>query len=133
MADIPHIPISEFVSLFAPTHVLGTTYTISLAFFEALVFPAIQRKNLRRCLLLSDRVGFQRAIVEATALRAVSREYMVACPPVIGTFHPKVWLMLGDEQVALLVGSGNLTQSGFMENVELFDSVVIRKAAPTER
>jgi hypothetical protein len=130
MADIPHTPLSEFFSLFAPTHVLGTTYTISLAFFEALVFPTIRRKSLRRCLLLSDRVGFQRAIVEATALRAVSREYMVACAPVTGSFHPKVWLMVGEEQVALLVGSGNLTQSGFMENVELFDSVVIRKDGP---
>src|SRR5262249_9306494 len=112
---------------FAPSYVLGTTYTISLAFFEGQVFPAIRRGNLRRCLLLCDRVGFQRAVIEATALRSVSREYMTACAPARHSFHPKVWVMIGEEEVALLVGSGNVTQSGFVDNVELFDTVILRK------
>jgi hypothetical protein len=133
MGEIPRKPLSEFLRLFSPTHVLGTTYTISLAFFEGLVFPTIRRGNLRRCLLLCDRIGFHRAVIEATALRSVSREYMTTCVPVRHRFHPKVWVMIGDDQVALLVGSGNLTQSGFMDNAELFDTVVLKKGGPHRR
>ena len=81
MAEVPQIPLKEFLKLFAPTYVLGTTYTISLAFFEALVFPEISRKNLRRCLILCDKVGFQRATVESSALRSAGREYMAICAP----------------------------------------------------
>src|SRR4029077_9131792 len=114
MAAVPQLPLSEFFQTFSPTYVLGTTYTVSLAFFEGLVFPEIDRTGLRRCLLLCDRVGFQRALVEASALRLVGRAYMDVCAPQPHNFHPKVWLMIGENEAALLVGSGNLTQSGFM-------------------
>lgn len=127
MADIPQIRLKEFFKLFAPKYVLGTTYTVSLAFFEGLVFPEVKRSNLRRCLILCDKIGFQRATVEAGALRSAGREYMAACTPALHSFHPKVWLMVGDDRAALLVGSGNLTQSGFMDNVELFDVVQLER------
>jgi len=130
MADVPQIPLKEFFKLFAPTHVLGTTYTISLAFFEGLIYPEIKRTNLRRCLLLCDKLGFHRATVESSALRSVGREYMAICAPTQHSFHPKVWLMIGDGKAALLVGSGNLTQSGFMDNNELFDVVEFKEGGP---
>ena len=123
MADVPQLPLKEFFKLFAPTYVLGTTYTISLAFFEGLVFPEIKRANLERCLILCDKIGFRRATVEASALKSAGREYMAVCAPSRHSFHPKVWLMIGDGRAAVLVGSGNLTQSGFMDNAELFDVV----------
>jgi hypothetical protein len=127
MAEIPRLPISEILESFSPAFVLGTTYTISLAFFEGLVFPQIRKDKLRRCLLLCDRVGFHTAILEAPALRKVSQEYMAACTPSRYSFHPKVWLMIGEDKAALLVGSGNLTQSGIMDNAELFDAVFLEK------
>jgi HKD family nuclease len=130
MPDIPRLPLSEFFQRLAPAYVLGTTYTISLAFFEGLVLPQVRRENLRRCLLLCDRVGFQRAVVESSALRGASREYMTACTPSRHSFHPKVWLLIGEEQAALLVGSGNLTQSGFMDNAELFEAVTLKQGGP---
>ncbi len=130
MPDIPHIPLREFFRLFAPTYVLGTTYTISLAFFEGLVFPEINRTHLRRCLLLCDKVGFQRATVEASAVRSAAREYMALVAPAPSSFHPKVWLIVGDDRAAVLVGSGNLTQSGFMDNLELFDVVQLEARGP---
>src|SRR5580700_626627 len=130
MAAVPQLPLSEFFRTFSPTYVLGTTYTVSLAFFEGLVFPEINRNQLRRCLLLCDRVGFQRALVEASALRLVGREYMAVCAPTPHSFHPKIWLLIGEDEAALLVGSGNLTQSGFMTNLELFDAVRLTKDGP---
>lgn len=121
--QVPKEKLAKFFRLFSPEYVIGTTYTISLAFFESVVFPCINRSKLRKCLLLCDRLGFQRATSEAIALRGATREYMVATVPADFRFHPKVWIMVGETKLALLVGSGNLTQSGFMDNLELFDVV----------
>jgi hypothetical protein len=127
MASIPQLKLSEFFQCLKPTHILGTTYTASLAFFEGLVLPQIDRERLRRCLILCDPVGFQQALMEASALRGVGRDYMAVCVPAPHAFHPKVCLMVNPEEVALLVGSGNLTQCGFMTNVELFDGVYLSR------
>jgi hypothetical protein len=117
------IKLSEFFSLFEPTHILGTTYTVSLTFFESVVFPYVKKGALRKCVILCDQFGFRRAMVEAGSLNRVSSSYMVVVPPASRTLHAKVWLMLNADKAALLVGSGNLTQSGFMQNNELFDVV----------
>jgi hypothetical protein len=42
----------------------------------------------------------------------------------------KGWLLVGEDEAALLVGSGNLTQSGFMDNVELFEAVRLQAGGP---
>jgi hypothetical protein len=125
MPSIPRLKLSEFFQCLKPTHVLGTTYTVSPAFFEGLVLPEISRERLRRCLILCDSKGFQQSLMEASALRGVGRDYMAICVPTQHAFHPKVWLMVNPNEVALLVGSGNLTQSGFMTNAELFDGVLL--------
>lgn len=130
MSAPPSLPLADFFQLLKPTHVLGTTYTLSLAFFEALVFPRIDRSALRRCLLLADHLGYQNALVEAAALRGVGRDYMAACVPCGGSFHPKVWLLIGEDEAAVMAGSGNLTRSGFMDNAELFDAVHLKKDGP---
>lgn len=127
MKNIPTIKLSEFFKLFPPSHILGTTYSISLAFFESVVYPVINKTRLQRCVLLCDTLGFQRLTQEAAALRGASQGYMAVTVPSADSFHPKVWLMMNEEELALLVGSGNLTQSGFMENAELFDIIHINK------
>ncbi len=104
-----------------PHYIVGTTYTLSLAFFESVVFPCIDRSALRRCVIVSDSFGFDRAIDEATALENAGQAYVVAAPPSSRCLHAKVWLLANDAEAVLLVGSGNLTQSGFVGNTELFD------------
>src|SRR5262249_23262546 len=123
MTDIQQIELSTFFKLFAPTHILGTTYTVSLAFFEMLVLPCIDRSKLQKCMILCDPLGFQRVIDESIALHEVGNSYMIVTVPTAHRFHPKVWLMLNDTEAALLVGSGNLTQSGFIDNLEFFDVI----------
>ena len=130
MSSIAETPLCDVFKQIAPTHVLGTTFTISLAFFETFVWPHIPKEQLRRCLLLCDPNGFRAARDEAGAVRGVGREYMAACPPFHHAFHPKAWALLAPEETILLVGSGNLTQSGFMDNAELFDMVRLRPGGP---
>src|SRR5437879_1054671 len=99
-----------------PRYVVGTTYTLSLAFFESVVLPSIDRSALRRCVILVDRFGFKRALDEATALESAGQNYVVATPPTSRCLHAKVWLIMNDSEAALVAGSGNLTQSGFVSN-----------------
>ena len=123
---INSIPLSDFFKLVKkPRFVLGTTYTLSLAFFESVIFqkPLIDRSHLRSCLIICDPLGYRRALDEAKALQHAGQNYMAVPAPVADCFHSKVWLLIGEDEFALLVGSGNLTQSGFMLNAELFDSL----------
>lgn len=123
MAQIARIRLTEFFQSISPVYVLGTTYTASLAFFEAVVFRHIDRTHLRRCIVLCDPLGFQATLQEASALRSIGRDYMAVCAPCPGAFHAKVWLLIGEDEAALLAGSGNLTQPGFATNLELFDAM----------
>lgn len=122
-----------FKSIKKPVYVLGTTYSLSLAFFESVVSQCMNKTALKRCLIISDSIGYQRALTESPALRGAGQNYLVVPAPIKTTFHPKVWLVMDDENAALLAGSGNLTQSGFMDNAELFDAVLVSKREPAAK
>ena len=134
MAEIEQVKLSEFFrSVKKPRYILGTTYTLSLAFFESVVFSCIERRDLKYCLIVTDSNGYHRALDEGAALQGAAQGYMVVPAPVPGCFHAKIWLVIGESEAALLVGSGNLTQSGFMTNVELFDSLTFSQETPPTR
>ena len=68
MAEIAQVKLSEFFrSVKNPRYVLGTTYTLSLAFFESVVFSSIDRRNLKYCLIISDMDGYRRSLAEGAA------------------------------------------------------------------
>lgn len=127
MAALDRISLKKFFSLFPATHVLGTTYSLSLVFFETVVLPLL-RERLEGCVLLTDRLGLMRATQEAGALREAARTYAVAAVPHRRAFHPKVWVLIGGERAVLLVGSGNLTQAGMVDNLEAFEAVELTGA-----
>ena len=131
LVPIEAIKLSDFFKqIKKPRYILGTTYTLSLAFFESSVYPLLNRSNLKSCLIISDNIGYQRALTEGPALMSAAQNYLVVPAPTSGCFHPKVWIIVGENEAAILVGSGNLTQSGFMSNAELFDSVLFSNAQP---
>ena len=131
MQVIESIKLREVLELVSkPRYILGTTYTLSLAFFESAIIPEFNRERLKSCLIISDSLGYHNALTEATALQGAAQDYMVVRAPISGSFHPKVWLVVGDIEAVLLTGSGNLTQAGFMTNAELFDAVRITSDSP---
>jgi hypothetical protein len=69
--------------------------------------------------------------MEGPALQGAAQDYQVARAPGADCFHPKVWIIIGGEETVLLVGSGNLTQAGFVNNAELFDALRINAENPT--
>lgn len=119
-----------FKQIKKPRYILGTTYTLSLAFFESSIFPLLDRSNLKACLIVSDSIGYQHALIEGPALQNAAQNYLVMPATISGCFHPKVWIVVGEKEAAILVGSGNLTQSGFMSNAELFDSAFFSQNMP---
>lgn len=128
---IDAIKLSDFFKLVdKPKYILGTTYTLSLAFFESVVLPQINRTNLRGCVIICDSLGYHRALTEGAALQGAGQAYTVVPAPVKGSFHPKVWISVSDTDLAILVGSGNLTQSGFIQNAEYFDMLHFSEEAP---
>jgi len=62
MRTIDSIRLSDVLQLVPkPKYVLGTTYTMSLAFFESVVLPYIDTSALRSIVIVCDRLGYQRA------------------------------------------------------------------------
>jgi hypothetical protein len=67
MNVVESIELSKILKLVAkPTYILGTTYTLSLAFFESVVFPCIDRSRLKSCLILCDGLGYRRVFQSMT-------------------------------------------------------------------
>ena len=59
MTGIQSIPLSDVLTLVPkPKYVLGTTYTLSLAFFESVVFPEFHRSRFKSCLIICDSLGY---------------------------------------------------------------------------
>jgi hypothetical protein len=126
MKGVSRVKLSEILQVVSkPKYILGTTYSLSLAFFESVVFGSTfrDRSRLKSCLIVCDVLGYQRALSEGAALQGAGQDYIVAPAPLADCFHPKTWLVLGESEAVLLCGSGNLTQAGFMANAELFDAV----------
>lgn len=126
MDKLTTVPLSEFFSLFAPKFLIGTTYTASLAFFESVVLPKVDRSRLNGAVIVGDEFGFANATAEASALVDVTTTYSMVLAPHGKSFHAKVWIMATDDEFAVLCGSGNLTHSGFIGNHELFDVLRFR-------
>ena len=104
------------------TRAAFTTYALSLSFFEAIVLDALVRGRASSALILSDPEGIRAALSEEGA-RRVGRDYEIA--PVVrkgpGVFHAKVSVLSKKDDAHLLVGSGNLTFSGWGGNLEFME------------
>jgi hypothetical protein len=98
-----------------------TTYALSLSFFEAVVLEALVRGGTRDALILADVEGVRSALNEQGARRA-GREYEIEPIAVEkGVFHPKLSVLMAEEETHLLAGSGNLTFGGWGGNAEVVE------------
>lgn len=106
------------------------TYGVDLTFFEAKVMSHLQENGCRNVIVMADGHQSKDALNSAALLRYVG----VQCPLVtvrLGNraFHPKALLMVGEEKLKVLVGSGNLTLPGYTRNWEIFTKLEGGEAA----
>jgi len=96
--------------------VLVMGYTLDLVFLERYCVP-IARGLGARVTVVGD-AG--QAVHAAVDVRHAGRAYQHGHASCAGAFHPKLTVLLGDEDVRIAVGSGNPTMSGWGHNHELW-------------
>ncbi len=105
---------------------LITTFNATLPFYEEVVLRKLASAGCRHNVVLMDRR--QCALAwdsEASRPRLAGYRYTLLPVGVSGAFHPKVCLLLGPKKATILIGSHNLTLSGFGYNREITNCIEV--------
>ncbi|RSM21860.1 phospholipase D-like domain-containing protein [Aeromonas salmonicida] len=96
------------------------TYSFDPIFFEQVVLPDLWAGRSSDILVLGDKGEIETSVqLAAGHLWNLGKQYLLASADVAGAFHPKVFLRLGPKDGIVMVGSGNVTSSGWGGNQEL--------------
>jgi hypothetical protein len=99
---------------------LITTFNASLPFYEEVVLRRLVAAGCQQNIVLMDHAQCSLSWQsEATRPRLAGTAYSLVPVSVPGAFHPKVCILVGKKKAAVLVGSHNLTLSGFGYNREI--------------
>lgn len=99
---------------------LITTFNANLPFYEEVVLRKLVSAGCRHNVVLMDRS--QCAVSwasEATRPKLAGYSYTLLPINAPGAFHPKLCILVGPKKASILVGSHNLTLSGFGYNREI--------------
>ena len=113
--NIPEILSGDFNSI------LIGTYGADLQFAERYIFPSLPR-SVRNKVVLADSRQLSRGLSETSIVRRMNRSYIAAPVRSNHAHHPKFILLSGPNQGRLVVGSGNLSISGYTGAGEIFTS-----------
>lgn len=101
-------------------HALLLTYSFDPIFFEQVVLPDLWAGRSSDILVLGDRSQIEASTQAAAGqLWHLGRHYLLAGANHPGSFHPKVFLRVGPKDGRVMLGSGNVTSSGWGGNQEL--------------
>lgn len=107
-----------------------TTYSCYFPFYEEVILRRLMAAGCVHNVLLVDATRCAEAFaVEELRPRRAGRDYTLIPVKVGGTFHPKLFLRLGKSKGSLLVGSHNVTLSGFGLNDEVTNIFRLEGAA----
>jgi hypothetical protein len=96
------------------------TYSFDPIFFEQLVLPDLWAGRSSDILVLGDKAQIDASTQTAAGqLWHLGKRYLLAGATPLGAFHPKVFLRLGPKDGLVMLGSGNVTSSGWGGNQEL--------------
>ncbi len=104
---------------------LITTFNAYLPFYEDVVLRHLMGSGIRHNVLMMDAAQAALA-VDRHPPRSAGRFYTLAPIKVAGAFHPKVVFLVGKKKGTLLVGSHNLTLSGFGYNREMTNVILCK-------
>lgn len=112
---------------------LITTFNATLPFYEEVVLRKLVGAGCRHNVVLMDRS--QCAISwasEATRPRLAGHAYTLLPIGVPGAFHPKLCILVGPKKASILIGSHNLSLSGFGYNREMTNWIEVGGAKDAE-
>ncbi len=99
---------------------LMTTFNFDIKFFERAILNPLYARGLKKISIFVDAKELAESIKNIDNCH-LGRKYMVNPIEMNGSFHPKLVLLLGDKKARLIVGSANLTASGYTTNNEIFN------------
>jgi len=118
-----------------------TTFNISPEFVERYILPPLVGENIPKNALGYESINQKLEKTKKPDIKFFhdanmtkfdeGKKTSVAFYPIVmtnGVFHPKVIYLEGDNAIYLIVGSGNLTLSGWGRNRESFRIIKIDKA-----
>lgn len=98
-----------------------TSFSFDLSYFENVILRELRKRWISSVNLLVDQRQLDTlSDISLLALRSVGKEYSVNGVPAKGAFHPKINFFIGDKNLLVLFGSGNLTAGGHGKNHEMF-------------
>lgn len=112
---------------------LITTFNATLPFYEEVILRKLVGAGCRHNVVLMDRS--QCAISwasEATRPRLAGHAYTLLPIGAPGAFHPKLCILVGPKKASILIGSHNLTLSGFGYNREVTNWIEVSGAKDAE-
>ena len=101
---------------------LMTTFNFDVDFFEKAILGRLIRNSIKRISVFVDAKELAKAVLSGDA-SSLGRRYSMNPVFMQGSFHPKILLLLGEKKARLLVGSANLTLSGYYVNNEVFNCI----------
>lgn len=107
---------------------LITTYNIYLPFYEEVVLRKLLAAGCRHNVVLADHGQCAQAVRDTNYRPGTAgTQYTLVPMRVPGSFHPKITFLAGPKKILILVGSHNLTVSGFSYNRELTNRIEVLK------
>ncbi|CAN0589091.1 unnamed protein product, partial [Ectocarpus sp. 12 AP-2014] len=106
---------------------LMTTFSIDFPFYENVLLRRMTASGIRHHMVLADEHMLSSAMNDQPP-HSAGHDYVLAPMRCQGAFHPKLFLLVGEKNGLLAVGSHNLTLSGFGRNLEITNFVTFQKA-----
>lgn len=107
-----------------------TCYNFDPIFFESVYLPSLRSLGITNVIVLMDASMYDKMLADSSyAYHRVSLvNYTLVRQENIhhGVFHSKIVILFGEEEGALVVGSGNLTFSGLSNNEEVWNVFHVR-------
>jgi hypothetical protein len=105
---------------------LITTYNAFLPFYEEIMLRKLVALGCRYNVVLMDSTEWVKCLADPLQRpRFAGCDYTLLPMQASGVFHPKILLLVGKKRGLVVVGSHNLTLSGFCHNRELTNMIEI--------
>lgn len=104
------------------------TYSLDFYFFEQRIVRILRSKGIRNISAIADGSVLEECMGQMMQnVKKISSLYSLTTVITKGAFHPKLYMFFGDNDILLIIGSGNLTAGGMGKNHESFISFVVNK------
>lgn len=103
-----------------------TCYNFDPIFFESVYLPSLRSLGITNVIVLMDAGMYDNMLADSSYVchRVSLTNYTLVRQENLhhGVFHSKITLLFGEDEGALVIGSGNLTFSGLSNNVEVWNA-----------